>query len=460
MQLKNYILTFVFFLVVVIIKGQFIWQTTLGTNGTDSPRDFIKTNDGNYLTLGYSLSTSPTKGLHIAKLDTAGVVLWEKWYWKINGNSTFTINNICETLDSGFVMGTRKYNGSSFDGFLIKLDVNGDTLFSLADSVNLGSNVYRVWLAPDGNLLAHIDYQGENALIKMDNSFNVLARVDSVNKPINGVEVINDSIYVLLNDSINNMLIIDNNLNQIDTVTLPILFPLFLRTSFNTDKIIFFGRDYLQNSFHKIIYTDLLGNIIQLCDSVPNIFNDFIDDFKPIDNHENLLFVSRNYQQQWGKDIQLFFTNKCGQVIKDTILYRWSFNTSLDEQAKKLVVDNEGNYLVMGYAQEGPLGDNDIFVFKYGKIEIPKTEEEDEEIIESEYSTMLVYPNPFNNSFTIKDISSISQITIFDVSGKVIEQHVTSNNSFIFKTTNWAKGLYIIHFKSSTITAYFKVVKK
>ena len=76
MQLKNYILTFVFFLVVVIIKGQFIWQTTLGTNGTDSPRDFIKTNDGNYLTLGYSLSTSPTKGLHIAKLDTACFDAW------------------------------------------------------------------------------------------------------------------------------------------------------------------------------------------------------------------------------------------------------------------------------------------------------------------------------------------------------------------------------------------------
>ncbi|MBL1232113.1 MAG: T9SS type A sorting domain-containing protein [Flavobacteriales bacterium] len=455
MQLKNYILALVFFLMVITIKGQFIWQIALGTSNTDYSIDMITTQDSNYLVVG----ASGGLGLYLAKIDTGGNILWEKWH----NNAGGIVNTICETVDSGFVAGNRMYNGFGYEGFLVKFNANGDTLFTLRDSVNLGSEVYKVWLAPDGNLLASIDYHGVGALVKMDNNFNVLARIDNITKAIKGVEIINNTIYMLLNDSINNLLMIDDNLAQIDTVTLPVLFPLHLLANYNADEVVIYGRDssFWQNP-HKMVYVDLLGNVTQVCDSVtvPDVFNGhIIDDFEPIDNQGHLLFVSQYYQQQWGSDVKLYWTDKCGQVIKDTILYRWSLNTSLNERAKKLIVDNEGNYLVTGYAQEGPLGGDDIFVFKYKKV-VMSVEEENPEEKEGDFPTPILYPNPFTDGFVVKGISANTKITVFDMSGRMVEQQVSTGTGFIFTTTHWAKGLYVIQLRSITNTTNLKVVKQ
>lgn len=447
MQLKNYILALVFFLMVTTIKGQFIWQIALGTSNTDYSIDMITTQDSNYLVVG----ASGGLGLYLAKIDTGGNILWEKWH----NNAGGIVNTICETVDSGFVAGNRMYNGFGYEGFLVKFNANGDTLFTLRDSANLGSEVYKVWLAPDGNLLASIDYHGVGALVKMDNNFNVLARIDTFG--IKGLTVANNKIYVINADSTANLFIINNDFTQIDTINVPMYFPVYIRKSFDETELIVDGVSMnISNSPRKLVFLDSMGNVTASCDSA---FSKFKYDFQPIDANNNWLYVGENYQQQWGRDIRLYWTNKCGQVIKDTILYRWSFNTSLNEEARKLIVDNEGNYLVTGYAQEGPLGGDDIFVFKYKKVVMP-VEEENPEEEEEDFPTPILYPNPFSDGFVIKGISANTKITVFDMSGRMVEQQVSTGTGFVFTTTHWAKGLYVIQLRSITNTTNLKVVKQ
>lgn len=447
MQLKNYILALVFFLMVTTIKGQFIWQIALGTPNTDYSIDMITTRDGNYLVVG----ASGGLGLYLAKIDTGGNTLWEKWH----NNAGGIVNTICETVDSGFVAGNRMYNGFGYEGFLVKFNANGDTLFTLRDSANLGSEVYKVWLTPDGNLLASINYHGVGALVKMDNNFNVLARIDTFG--IKGLTIANNKIYVINADSTANLFIINNDFTQIDTINVPMYFPVYIRKSFDETELIVDGVSMnISNSPRKLVFLDSMGNVTASCDSA---FSKFKYDFQPIDANNNWLYVGENYQQQWGRDIRLYWTNKCGQVIKDTILYRWSFNTSLNEEARKLIVDNEGNYLVTGYAQEGPLGGDDIFVFKYKKVVIP-VEEENPKEEEEEFLEPILYPNPFTDGFVIKGISANTKITVFDMSGRMVEQQVSSGTGFIFTTTHWAKGLYVIQLRSITNTTNLKVVKQ
>lgn len=450
MQLKNYILVVVFFLMVTTIKGQFIWQIALGTPNTDYSRDMIATQDSNYLVLGSLGGLS----LYLAKIDTGGNVLWEKTN-NIGGSPGF-INSICETGNNNFVVSARIYKGGNdYDSFLIKLDANGDTLFTVRDSANLGSEVYKVWLAPDGNLLASINYHGVGALVKMDNNFNVLARIDTFG--IKGLTVANNKIYVINSDSTANLFIINNDFTQIDTINVPMYFPVYIRKSFDETELIVDGVSMnISNSPRKLVFLDSMGNVTASCDSA---FSKFKYDFQLIDTNNNWLYVGENYQQQWGRDIRLYWTNKCGQVIKDTILYRWSFNTSLDEQARKLIVDNEGNYLVTGYVQEGPLGDNDIFVFKYKKVVIPTGEENPKEE-EEDFSAPILYPNPFSDGFVIKGISANTKITVFDMSGRMVEQQVSTGTGFVFTTTYWAKGLYVIQLRSITTTTNLKVIKQ
>lgn len=447
MQLKNYILALVFFLMVITIKGQFIWQIALGTSNTDYSIDMITTQDSNYLVVG----ASGGLGLYLAKIDTGGNILWEKWH----NNAGGIVNTICETVDSGFVAGNRMYNGFGYEGFLVKFNANGDTLFTLRDSANLGSEVYKVWLAPDGNLLASINYHGVGALVKMDNNFNVLARIDTFG--IKGLTIANNKIYVINSDSTANLFIINNDFTQIDTINVPMYFPVYIRKSFDETELIVDGVSMnISNSPRKLVFLDSMGNVTASCDSA---FSKFKYDFQPIDANNNWLYVGENYQQQWGRDIRLYWINKCGQVIKDTILYRWSFNTSLNEEARKLIVDNEGNYLVTGYAQEGPLGGDDIFVFKYKKVVIP-VEEENPKEEEEEFLEPILYPNPFTDGFVIKGISANTKITVFDMSGRMVEQQVSTGTGFVFTTTHWAKGLYVIQLRSITNTTNLKVVKQ
>lgn len=463
---KNYILPLLLLLVFTGSKAQFIFQKALGTNGTDVTRDLIITQDGNYLVMGYSWQGSTT-GLYLTKIDTSGTILWEKWHLFVGTvaalDATWGSKTICENINSELIVGSKTDTGATDVGFLIKFDVNGDTLFTKRDSVTLGNNVVKVLQAPDGNLLALVDKSGTTSLVKMDNNFNLIGSIDGITSLFKDVEVINNKIYYYKQDSLNNLLIIDNDLLLIDTITIPIKYPLYMRKSLDETQLTFYGEETLgpiPARKLKIVYTDLIGNISTVCDSVYNVGGIF--DFRAINTANNLIYASFYYDATWGIDVRLYFTDECGVLLHDTILYRSSWSIQpLDEWADKILVDNQGNYLIYGRAMYGSLGETDIFLFKYKKWQDTATGIDENMVdLSNPINTVLLYPNPFNAGFNLTGLSEPSEMLVMDVTGKMIYKAFVSDMSTNINANSWAKGMYVIQLKGLQNTTTLKVVKQ
>ncbi|MBX2960691.1 MAG: T9SS type A sorting domain-containing protein [Flavobacteriales bacterium] len=428
-------------------KAQVIHNRAFGTSSGDAANDIIITHDNNYMMLGRHY-----KNLYLAKADTIGQLIWEKSY---PADSILLYpSSICEIGDTSFVVAGNYQN----EGFLLKVNAFGDTLFHLMDSAILGENVSNLRQAPDGNLLALVTHYGIVSLLKFDNNLNVIARIDSLTPPsLRGIEIIGNKIYMVKINGIDNLLIIDNNLTDVDTVNIPLNILSYLRISLDSTQLIFEGTD---TGVRKLLYTDLLGNINSVCDTAFLLSK---TDFKPVDNSSNWIYANYYYDSTWGQDIRLYFTDNCGQILHDTILYRrGSFGDPWrDEDVIKLLVDQNGNYIIFGQGEKGPLGDWDIFLWIYKQWDgFPTNVEElDKNKILSE-NTISVYPNPFNVGFTLAGLVEKSEIYIVDISGKLVHQSLSTSTSTTINTTNLAKGLYIVQVKGSQHVTTLKVVKQ
>jgi hypothetical protein len=64
-----------------------------------------------------------------------------------------------------------------------------------------------------------------------------------------------------------------------------------------------------------------------------------------------------------------------------------------------------------------------------------------------------VNPNPFSNTLGIKSSSSIRQITICDLNGKICHNSIVSGNQFEIKPIGLKKGIYILsaEFNDNTV---------
>ncbi len=122
-------------------KGNFLWSKTIGVNGIDSGSDIDLTSDGGYVIVGRTESLvdsieslgSENDGVLLIKLDSQGETMWERTY----GGTRFDCGNaVQQTLDGGYIIIGNTYSSSSqfcevdFDIWLIKVDNNGDTLWT------------------------------------------------------------------------------------------------------------------------------------------------------------------------------------------------------------------------------------------------------------------------------------------------------------------------------------------
>jgi uncharacterized delta-60 repeat protein len=123
-------------------NGVVLWERLVGGSGFDFPYSIRQTDDGGYMVVGYSNSTDiPGQTYHggewdvyILKLNADGDVLWQR----LVGGSGFDQAASCQpTSDGGYiVLGWTEStdipgqtNHGSFDGYIIKLNADGDVLW-------------------------------------------------------------------------------------------------------------------------------------------------------------------------------------------------------------------------------------------------------------------------------------------------------------------------------------------
>jgi len=117
-------------------SGDTLWTRTYGGSSVDggvtSSRQTInETFDGGYIIGGYSTSffTAGGTDAYLIKTDVAGDVQWSKLY---GGAGSDLIFDVRQCADSGYVFTgyTTSFGGGGTDIYLVRTDVNGDTLFT------------------------------------------------------------------------------------------------------------------------------------------------------------------------------------------------------------------------------------------------------------------------------------------------------------------------------------------
>ncbi len=118
------------YLVRTDIVGDSVWTRTYGGTGFDEPSEIQHTLDGGYIITGAIENVSNgDQDVILLKVDTSGLVEWQKIY----GSYLFDAGrSVQQTNDSGYIIAglSGSYITGDGDGYIIKTDVNGDTLWT------------------------------------------------------------------------------------------------------------------------------------------------------------------------------------------------------------------------------------------------------------------------------------------------------------------------------------------
>jgi hypothetical protein len=110
--------------------GSVLWENTYGGTGSDIGFAAAPTADGGGLVCGWTVADSTgSKNVYIVRIDGNGDTLWTRNY---GGAEDDFGTALCPVDNGGFVVTgwTESYGGGSDDIYLLRLDDNGDTLWT------------------------------------------------------------------------------------------------------------------------------------------------------------------------------------------------------------------------------------------------------------------------------------------------------------------------------------------
>jgi hypothetical protein len=161
-------------------NGVIQWSNFWGGQGRDRAQDIVQTPDGGYAIAGYT--NSAPAGYYDAlliRLNSSGDTLWTKRY----GNSGFDdANTLVMHPDGGFVLGGQSSNGAAgLDMYMVRVNSNGDVLWSKKFGTNSTDNIEHIIRQSDGNYIiagGTDDLSGlggnDGSLVKTDSGGTVL----------------------------------------------------------------------------------------------------------------------------------------------------------------------------------------------------------------------------------------------------------------------------------------------
>jgi hypothetical protein len=106
------------------------WEKTYGGADWDMGNSVIETKDNAYLISGQTFSYGPAAGnIYVIKTNLSGDTLWTKVF---GGDSTDNAMSADIRYDSTYLIGatTNSFGHGSYDGYVLNLDLNGDTLWT------------------------------------------------------------------------------------------------------------------------------------------------------------------------------------------------------------------------------------------------------------------------------------------------------------------------------------------
>ena len=138
-------------LVKINSNGEILWQKGYGGVAEDGAKDVIQTYDGGYAVTGYTMSFGQaTFTGYFIKTDSNGDTLWTRTYEQ----SSFynCLGSLIQLTDSGYIISGISENPSD-DIYLIRTDKHGDTLWTKTIGGSGDDGVSFVQMTSDGGFL-------------------------------------------------------------------------------------------------------------------------------------------------------------------------------------------------------------------------------------------------------------------------------------------------------------------
>lgn len=109
-------------------SGFVIWSKQYGASGDETAVSVSPTSDGGFVVGGETFSADPDGDAFIFKIDSLGVLQW----WKNYGGTLYDITYSVLGLANGDIVsaGLIETSPLDYDAFLMKTDMNGDTLWT------------------------------------------------------------------------------------------------------------------------------------------------------------------------------------------------------------------------------------------------------------------------------------------------------------------------------------------
>jgi hypothetical protein len=131
-------------------NGNAMWTKTYGGSDWDEGWDVRQTSDSGFIITGFTASFGAgDRDVYMIRTDVNGDTLWTKAYGGINRDEGFCVR---ETNDGGYIITgtTNSFGAGNYDAYLMKTDGNGTLLWSKAYGSNAMDEGFYVQQCTDG----------------------------------------------------------------------------------------------------------------------------------------------------------------------------------------------------------------------------------------------------------------------------------------------------------------------
>lgn len=393
------------------IYGDTLWLKHYGTDSMEQANQIIQTNDGGYASIGFSSGYwTNYRNIYLVKTNNIGDTGWTK---QIGGQGHENGTAIVQLNTGEYIIGgTSDFNSNGlFDFYLIKTDINGDTIWTrkYGGTLNEESNSMRRTFE-GGYILSGYTESYSNGmkdfyLVRTDSIGDTLwtkhygGSLDDVSL---SVRQTSDSGFVMagysesFGISTQNMYIIKTN-SVGDTIW---------TKTFGQPTRYSLGNDIIQTSDGGYAITGLIKT------TIPTAAFDFY-----------LVRLDALGSWMWEKEIKV----------------EPSIPNSTSSEGKSILQTPDGGFAIAGRYASG-IGFELLFIKTDSSGIVGINELKNPE-------SFKVFPNPFNESATIsfKNIGSNYNLNLYNSQGKIV---FTSSNlsaeEFQINRNNLSSGLYLI----------------
>jgi hypothetical protein len=478
---------FIFLLSVLVlcmkqIQAQSAFFGVYSLNGYDSGADILELEDGGFLMLGASNSINQMENqLFVGKIGPNGNMLWSKDF---GGSEIEMGKKILKIGNTFYLCGTSSstINGH-FDFLMLKMTSNGNfenvNYFGstswefLADAIVLPDS--SIWLA--GRTDNSSDGLDDAWMIHVDSNGAVLDAIQSQllgHDEITSLAMSGDSILYVAG----NRFSIDSNYQR------------GYISAYSTTGTLIWDKEYgdlRPHEINKILVTEhglyAVGSHFISADTT------WKDYYIRLQLNGNIVEVNHGFDigDKRLKDIAQISTYKyflAGDVDNqysfaggtDVSYFRYTETLDYDNSAVELKVDNpdkhgsmrptsDGGFVTIGTSSDLGFGDVSIYVLKIGPNSLYPDMSNPEHYVlvglnEVTQGELEVYPNPTDGVLELRfPFEANGEVALYDLSGKLVRQEFSDENSLKWDVNNLEKGMYLLKYSSGSGQITKRIIK-